>query len=70
MSLGIGKTTNAYARTIEDIDASKTVFMAIAVSFALRIGGTGNIDQARQLVMEEWVALHQNGIVPQKPRKR
>jgi hypothetical protein len=65
MSLG---TSNAYELTVRDIDAPKKVFMAIAVSFALRIVG-GNIDAARQLVMDEWLALHENGIVPQRPRK-
>lgn len=69
MSYGISKKGNSYALAIVDIDASKTVFMAIALSFALRIGGTGNIDEARQLVMDEWTVLHQNGIVPQKPKR-
>lgn len=66
MSLG---TSNPYEKTIRDIDAPKKVFMAIAVSLALQLDGTGNIDAARQRVMDEWFALHANGIVPQKPRK-
>ena len=69
MSYGRGKRDNPYAKTIHDIDAPKTVFMAIAISLALQLDGTGNIDAARQRVMDEWVALHANGIVPQKPRK-
>jgi len=68
MGYGVGKKDNPYSHAIVDIDGTKTVFMAIALSFALRIT-EGNIDAARQLVMNEWQALHDNGIVPQKPRK-
>lgn len=70
VSYGIGKRDHPYARTIADIDAPKTVFMAITVALALQLDGTGNIDSARQRVMDEWVYLHANGIVPQKPRKK
>jgi hypothetical protein len=66
MSIGIGKTDNEYAREVRDIDASKTVWMAIAFSFALRIAG--NPTAARELCYSEWETLHDNGIVPQRPR--
>lgn len=69
MGYGVGKLDNAYSRTVLDVDASKTVWMAIAVSFAARIAGVDPGDPAvRQLVLEEWTVLHQNRIVPQRPR--
>ena len=37
MSVGIGKTSNMYAAELYDLDAPKTVFMAIALSFAMRL---------------------------------
>lgn len=67
MSYGIGKKDNEYARELLDIDAPKTVFMAIAYSFAVRIAG--NSVDAHTLIMDEWRTLHNNGIVPQRPRK-
>lgn len=67
MGYGMGKKDNEYARHVCDIDASKTVWMAIAVSFAMRIMG-GEVG-VRDLILGEWDALHTNGIVPQKPRR-
>lgn len=67
MSYGIGKKDNEYAREVCDIDAPKTVWMAIAFSFALRIAAGSGAD-AGKLCAGEWQLLHDNGIVPQKPR--
>jgi len=67
MSYGISKRDNAYAQRIADIEASKTVFMAIAYSFALRLTDD-NAEEAYRLVLAEWGTLHDNGIVPQQPR--
>jgi hypothetical protein len=67
--MGLG---NEYARVVTDIDAPKTVWIAIAVSLANRIDGTGAIERGGALkdaLMAEWQALYDNGIVPQKPRR-
>lgn len=73
MSLGLGKLTNDYARLVDStIPASKAVWIAIAVSLANRIDGTGVIERGGapiDALMAEWQALYDNGIVPQKPRK-
>jgi hypothetical protein len=68
MAIGIGKTSNEYANHVSDIDAPKTVWMAIAASFAMRImGGEMGV---HELIEGEWDKLHANGIVPQRPRRR
>lgn len=58
---------NAYADAIARIfdDVPKAVLAAIAVS-SLTCGGD-ELDKALERVAHEWVVLHQNGIVPQKP---
>jgi hypothetical protein len=68
MSYGRGKNDNSYARRVFDIDAPKTVWMAIAFSLAMRIR-EDDFALAAQEVYAEWEALHANGIVPQKPRR-
>lgn len=69
MSVGRGKKSNEYARLAYGVDAPKTVFMALAVAFAMRAGETGLIrEDVERALMAEWQALHDNGIVPQKPR--
>ena len=68
MSYGRSKSDNDYARQIVDIDAPKTVFMAIALSLALRLTDE-DFEKAARLVWDEWVILEQNGVVPQKPRR-
>ena len=68
MSVGLGKKSNEYAAQIYDVDAPKTVFMAIAYSLAMRLAGD-NHEQAAELVKAEWHSLHDAGIVPQKPRR-
>ncbi len=67
MSYGLGKTDNEYSRLVLDVDAPKTVWMALAVSFAIRCGiDVGDVGDA---VFAEWGRLHVDGIVPQKPRR-
>jgi hypothetical protein len=72
MGYGQGKLDNEYARALLAIDASKTVWMAIAFSLASRIlEGEAESDpsKAADLCFAEWAALHSNGIVPQKPKR-
>lgn len=45
----------------------KTLLAAIAVS-ALTCGGD-RLSEAASEIAHEWIALHNNGIVPQKPSK-
>lgn len=65
------KTGNEYAAVVgRQIDAPKTVWMAIALSFAMRLnGGAGDNWQAGiDDCADEWQALFDNQIVPQQPR--
>ena len=41
----------------------KAVWAAIAISALTQ----GDLEDARRLVVAEWLLLHQNGIVPQAP---
>lgn len=69
-AIGAGKITNEYALAVgRDLyaDIPKAVWAAIAVS-ALTSGGDW-IEDAAQLVVAEWQALHIAGIVPQAPSK-
>ena len=73
MSYGVGKRDNGYARLAVNVDAPKTVWMALAVSFAaMTVESAEDLleDRVRlqRLLMEEWKTLYENGIVPQKPR--
>jgi len=72
--IGSGKKRgNDYADLARSMrNAPKTVWMAIAVSLANRIDGTGAIERGHaptDALMAEWQALYDNGIVPQKPRR-
>jgi hypothetical protein len=61
--------SNEYADAISDelFDAlPKSVLAAIAVSFACRNGDFNDVDNR---ILKEWMTLHENGIVPQKPLK-
>lgn len=64
---------NDYARMANQvIDAPKTVWQALALSLANQVNG-GSLDSGiipRDTLMAEWQALYDNGIVPQKPRRR
>lgn len=62
-----GKVGNEYADELAGIDASKTVWKAIAFSFAMHLAGEQG---AVGLCFSEWEALHSNGIVPQKPKRK
>jgi hypothetical protein len=70
MGYGIGKKDNLYAQLVRDIDAPKTVWMAIAVSLEAHRVGMDPLNQEDLVhgLMAEWHALHDNGIVPQKPK--
>jgi hypothetical protein len=60
------KTSNEYARAVNCYDEiPKAVWAAIAIS-VLTCGGDC-LDEANERVMQEWLALHEAGIVPQKP---
>lgn len=73
----MAKIMNEYAQALEaDLyeRIPKAVLAAIAVSLAVRLGGmtgygedppTAPFVAARGLILEEWEALHENGIVPQ-----
>jgi hypothetical protein len=69
VSYGRGKKDNAYAQELLDIEAPKTVFMAIAFSLAQRITEDAPADITHKLIWDEWQTLYDNGIVPQKPRR-
>ena len=61
---------NEYATALSAFNVPKTVWMALAFSFADRLtGGRLDVEAIRSLIREEWRILHDNGIVPQKPRK-
>jgi hypothetical protein len=62
------KTGNEYARVIDRAlyeAVPKAVFAAIAVSLAT-VGGD-YLATANDAILAEWLTLHENGIVPQKP---
>lgn len=60
------KLGNDYATEARAIDAPKAVWMAIALSFALRLN-EDNMAAAIRECKSEWWLLHSNGIVPQGP---
>lgn len=64
---GVSKIFNEYADQVIEIYGScpKAVFAAVAVS-ALTTGGD-KLEQAADLFMDEWWALYDAQIVPQKP---
>lgn len=61
------KVGNEYADTLGRLYARtpKAVFAAIAVSFAT--AGGDALDKAELNILREWTALHNAGIVSQKP---
>lgn len=65
----LGNLHNQYAAELEELFdlIPKAVLAAIAVS-ALTNGGD-HIQHAKSRIAKEWLILHQNGIVPQKPSK-
>lgn len=63
--------SNIYVNALESrlFDKTpKTVFAAIAVSYASRAGDY--LDLATDNILREWTALYDNGIVKQKPPRR
>ena len=62
-------TGNAYARAIANYRAiPKSVFAAVAASFAVRIEETTDPDSIEFAIIREWQNLRHNGIVPQRVR--
>lgn len=73
MAYGRAKRDNSYARLAFEIEAPKTVWMALAVSFAAMTCESAELlleDKIRlqKLLREEWQTLYDNGIVPQRPK--
>ena len=68
-----GKLTNDYAEIVSEMRGSKAVWMAVAVSLAIReIGarsGTPTSAEITEYLWAEWDTLHANGIIPQQPRR-
>ena len=61
--------TNTYAKSLE-MYAPKTVVEGVLVSFMIRLFGEeilNNAELCNKHFHEEWQALYQSGIVPQKP---
>ena len=64
---GVTKKSNEYARMFRDYDKiPKAVFAAIAFSMCF-FSVEEDEERARERFNEEWEALHNCGIVPQKP---
>jgi hypothetical protein len=70
VSIGINKLTNEYASLVDHLDAPKAVWMAVALSLAMRLSGEDSTDKACRLIVDEWDALFLNGVVPQNPWRR
>lgn len=71
MAFAVNKTSNEYADLIDTSlyeKMPKTVIAAIAASLALRLADD-DFSAVQALLVEEWQALYDNGIVPQKPPK-
>lgn len=65
------KLHNDYARLLgrSYADMPKAVLAAVAVSYATRcLELTLEPEPVTQAIRDEWAALHENGIVPQRPR--
>lgn len=62
------KKSNSYAKEYPDYTvAPKAVIAAVAYSLALRLC-SDDFEEAENMIKEEWAALYNAGIVPQKPR--
>lgn len=65
--MAANKISNEYQAALKNYEQiPKAVLAAIAVSFA-SCGGD-NIEEAQDAIMDEWKALFNAGIVPQKPK--
>ena len=62
------KITNEYVDSLGRLysDTPKAVFAALCVSLLIRLDGEGR-ELHNDAILDEWLALYQNGIVPQKP---
>lgn len=62
------KKGNEYLGPLDSFEKTpKAVYAAIAVSFANRFGI--DLKEANAAINEEWQALYEAGIIPQKPIK-
>lgn len=60
------KKSNEYAQEFPNYTGTpKAVIAAIALSLAQRIVDSGQ--EPADVIREEWTALYDNGVVPQKP---
>lgn len=60
---------NRYAALLENYDEiPKSVLAAVAVSLAL-LQNEEDLSAVSKIINDEWKVLHENGIVPQRPRK-
>lgn len=70
--MALGDLSNDYFKQAEaalgDRKTPKTVYAALAYSIALRLCEDDH-ERAKQMLREEWRALHAAGLVPQKPSK-
>lgn len=64
------KVKNNYVEALGRMYAAtpKAVFAAIAFSFANRLFLKSEGTEVADMLREEWRVLHENGIVPQKPK--
>lgn len=63
------KTINNYTGLLKGYEETpKAVYAAIAVSLATRSGI--ELSEAERMIKEEWEALYDAGIVPQKPKSK
>lgn len=65
---GVFKIRNEYSALITDYDRiPKAVFAAVAASFANMVCCEDDLTQVNDAILNEWKALYEAGIVPQKP---
>lgn len=70
--MAMNKTRNQYQQLISEELYEKTpkaVFAAIAVSLFVIASGEEDFSDIDRKIITEWMALHGNAIVPQKPPK-
>lgn len=64
------KTSNEYAEMITIYESMpKAVLAALAVSLVMRVNGSTTPKEVTDELINEWEALYDNGIIPQKPPK-
>ena len=65
---GVFKIRNEYVDVLGAVyaDTPKAVFAAVAVSLLANIAGV-DLGDVGAAIIKEWGALHEAGIVPQKP---